>query len=617
MPAYSLFPRLSRLSGPSRRAAAFIALSAILGLAFWNYVPPGAFHDDAIYWLLSQSLRQGRYILPSDPGEPVMVNYMPGYPLFLAVTAWMDGYGLARFWSWLCFVGSAVLAWKIARRLLGTGPGLWVLAWFAVQPLRVRYSAAVLSEPLFTFLVLASFWIYGKDGKRPGWSWLLCLLAGWSALVRPTGFLLGAALGADAALRKKFRLALGLLSAVILVQGGYSWAIQAATQEPSSFLGQWRFAVQGSPSGAIQEILRANARQYADLLGLLVAFPLGQWSRFLDSVPVAAESGTLAVAGCALWGWILMLRGPARSLGLFAAFQGLVLLFWLRPDPRYLDPLIFPFLLCLWTGLRGIGKKQDVPWKKAVVAAGVFLGLAMNVRGLWSPSLPMPESAFQGIRRLGADAVLASEISATVYLHTGRRGTGYPRIFDPDAMLDFLLERGVSHALVDEQARMPRPDPNDWNPVVRLVVSQPGRFARLDHFAQDGFSLYEIRVDTAAFRAAARFYRDGLKALEARDAARAEALFQSALRARPDMTSAHDRLAHLAFQRGDRREAKRRLEKSLRIWPGNPFARYHLFLVRRSLGEPGVSEDLEQARHLARQHGVWPLLWEMERQTAP
>jgi hypothetical protein len=82
----------------------------------------------------------------------------------------------------------------------------------------------------------------------------------------------------------------------------------------------------------------------------------------------------------------------------------------------------------------------------------------------------------------------------------------------------------------------------------------------------------------------------------------------------PDMTGAYDRLAQVSSRLGDGKLMVGYFTLALERWPISPLLRYHAFLMRRNLKDPGADRDLLTAKMVARQYGYWPLVWQIERE---
>lgn len=116
----------------------------------------------------------------------------PGYPLFLypfldpmPTYAALDAITRAQA---MLGVLSVFLAYLISRRFLGEGGAIAVAALSALSPHLATISTYVLSESLFTFLLLASVYAACRAFESGNYRWFAAagLVLGLSALTRPT-----------------------------------------------------------------------------------------------------------------------------------------------------------------------------------------------------------------------------------------------------------------------------------------------------------------------------------------------------------------------------------------------------------------------------------------------
>ncbi|MBI4396382.1 MAG: hypothetical protein HY548_04755 [Elusimicrobia bacterium] len=590
-----------------------MAVSAAASLLQWNYFPVGIFHDDAIYWLVSRALLGGSYVLPSDPSGVPLVNYLPGYPLFLSLFSWTGDPLFGRLASWFCTAGSVGLAWVLIKRHFGAAAGLWVLAWAVLQPIPLRYGTTLMSEPFYIFLSLMVFWIYEQVRESPAMrkDWLLAFLAGFSCWVRPMGVLLAAALIADALLRRRFRRGALVFAAVLIFQGGLSLWTFSRSQEASSFLGQWRFALQHAPASALAGTAWDNLAYYGDVLAYLVLFPFGKWSSVLQRIPMMETVLKAGILGAALWGWVVTWKSPRRAWSLYFLFYLMLIVFWLRPDHRYIAPLA-PFAVLFFCSAFFLESRPVSfgRWGKGFVLAAVVLCSAVNFRGMaasFNGDGPrLPEEVYRWVRAHTApEAVIAGNMASTLFLYTHRRGIDFSRTYDPEEFLRDLVEKGVSYVLVSDVVPAPPsrlPDVNDWSPFASLMVTHPGWFRTVKRFPDDQMTLHSVTVDPRRFREAHTFYQEGARAEAKGEIGQAETLLKAALALEPGLVGAYDRLAHLAASAGDFDEAEKRLTRALAAWPSFPLAYEHRALVRARLGDSRASGDSAEAERLARRY---------------
>jgi 4-amino-4-deoxy-L-arabinose transferase-like glycosyltransferase len=190
-------------STPEARWLTAIALLALALRVVWVLYAarqPQQLHDPLFYALYGERIARGYgYTTISD--EPT-AYYPIGYPAMLAAlfavvlhTPIPDNLiKTAAFFQVFLGVATVVLVYHVARRLFGATVGLLAALWIAVFPNLIYHTAAILSETLFNFLVLAAlavlFWSGWPRGRLERWQLIAFgALIGLSALVRPISLL--------------------------------------------------------------------------------------------------------------------------------------------------------------------------------------------------------------------------------------------------------------------------------------------------------------------------------------------------------------------------------------------------------------------------------------------
>ncbi|MEO8160467.1 MAG: phospholipid carrier-dependent glycosyltransferase, partial [Arenimonas sp.] len=117
----------------------------------------------------------------------------PGYPLFLLLAGhpqpdagWLHRVVLLQA---LLGIGSVLLAWLVARAFLARGPALLAALVVAIHPWLATSGTYLLSESLFTFLLLATVLLALRaysPGAQPWRALLAGVACGVCSLVRPT-----------------------------------------------------------------------------------------------------------------------------------------------------------------------------------------------------------------------------------------------------------------------------------------------------------------------------------------------------------------------------------------------------------------------------------------------
>lgn len=174
-------PALDRRDG-----ALFAGALALRAAHAWSaglaWPPAG---DSFEYWRFALSLvEDGVYSGPNG----VLATRMPGYPLFLAFVRLLFGASPAAVIAVQCLLGAAacVLVRRLARRVAPEGWAWAAGALAAVYGGLVTPAAMLLSESLYSFVLVLSGWaLYREDWTPLVRTVAFALLSGFLYLVRP------------------------------------------------------------------------------------------------------------------------------------------------------------------------------------------------------------------------------------------------------------------------------------------------------------------------------------------------------------------------------------------------------------------------------------------------
>lgn len=158
------------------RVLVFGALVTLaLGLSlrdFYSY--QFGFQPDALdYWLLAHGLINGpAFGLNFDPFAPVPTHYPFGFPMLLIpfVLAAPTDFALPQWLSLAATVTSAGIlywGWRSLVPMYGNGWRIAVTAMFLLAPTTISHTRVVLSEPVFTTMVLLALWFAVRLARSP------------------------------------------------------------------------------------------------------------------------------------------------------------------------------------------------------------------------------------------------------------------------------------------------------------------------------------------------------------------------------------------------------------------------------------------------------------------
>jgi hypothetical protein len=189
-----------------------------------GYVPH---HDDRSYLLHALALVRGHAYPVFHAGHhPVPTAYRaPGFPVLLAGAHALLGPELSAERAAQVGVGAAVavLVAVVAGQIWGRRTALLAGALAALSPVLVLFDASLISEPLFTALMLGAMACALHARGRPGWAAGAGALAGAAALTRPEGLAVAAAVALCAGGRRA-----GVVALVAALACVAPWTIRNA-----------------------------------------------------------------------------------------------------------------------------------------------------------------------------------------------------------------------------------------------------------------------------------------------------------------------------------------------------------------------------------------------------
>ena len=356
---------------PRPAIVAALALAALLlavhvGLA-WRLRPLWIdVGDDATYVLLGRSLRSLAYRSIYLAGAPQHVQYPPGFPALLATIGAVLGERVAAFAAVQALLSAAALAlvFDAARRRWSLQLALLLLAACAVNPLLVTSAPLLLSETPFLALCALSLWATARDGPSPRWLVLAVAAAIAAALTRTAGVALVVALLLTWCSERRWRAALVLLAAAVVVLGGwfvwtalaprdalhYSYGADLArgyggAPIPSTGVAAPAAAPAGALAGAMRGVVGRVVRYLTQIVPSWLPVPTLAHTR-VDNVAWLGVIVGFGAAGV----WALWRRW--RAAALFLACYAAVLAAWPWALDRLLTPALPFVILALLAGIR-------------------------------------------------------------------------------------------------------------------------------------------------------------------------------------------------------------------------------------------------------------------------
>lgn len=340
-----------RGSGFSGWTAAVVLLHVLLGLLVYEPVLL-ANGDNAGYMILAEALRSGEgYRDLHLPGMPIHTKFPPLYPALLAVLGWLGGLQLFKLAS-LALTSTAVgLTTLLGRRWLGARGAVLAGGLLAVNPLLLEYGHHVMSEALFTALLMASLYAVARSEEGPGgrreaddapggsrasrrWWWLGLAAAVAALLTRTVGLALLLGLALYPLFRGSKRRSASAAATVLAATGGWALFQRLAAPGRPGYLKEWLMVHPYDPAAGT-----------VGLAGMAERAAINLWTYVSWLFPSAVTGLAEGHAG-----------GGALVAAVGVGLSVLVLAGWLarcrpRPGPAELTVLLYVAILAVWPSL--------------------------------------------------------------------------------------------------------------------------------------------------------------------------------------------------------------------------------------------------------------------------
>ena len=341
-----------------------------------------------------------------------------------------------------------------------------VLLW-EFNPTTVHLATSVLSEPCFLFLCLCLFLClrnFLNTRRGNGLPFLMGLLCGWAALVRPQGCVLLPAVALGLAYEKEWRAFRSFTAVSATLWGGVLLRNHLVSHEVAGYMSSWRDIL---PALGVNYGL--FFRHMADVLRAMIfdgllAFP---WPAGSPAVVAASFLFFLSYAAGVNHSEKnkTMAGGLSAAVNIFVLFYLLIHLLWSAVDPRYFLPLL-PFL----TSFAILGLRASFPRRRISNAAiGVILSFVFLSYGLQNAHAlnetrhrpiedRVPMATYRWMEGHLSDASFTLAFSAyPLCLYAHEHTVPFLPSDDKEQFRYLLLRRGITHVLIAPLPIVPSP----------------------------------------------------------------------------------------------------------------------------------------------------------------
>jgi hypothetical protein len=519
------------------RKLAFIALivAALIPSAMlawqWRSMPQAAvFHDDSIYLVTAKSLAVGDgYRIASFPSTPAQTKYPPLFAAVLSI-AWRISPDLPSVLTAVAFLVWAMLPLMVAACwFLYRYHGIteWEAAllcvWIAANPVAVMFGLLVMSELIFTALIVLAVLFADKAlAQGPKTAFYAGLIGGAAFLTRSAAVPLLITAPAVFLWKKQPRSAAWFVAGMLpCVAGWQLWSSMnriagddMVTSFYTNYIGYYLADIAGSDLGAM---MWGNFSAIVKAVGELVVF---DDSITFGTLTLSRLTTAAAVAGS------LRLVGNGRFQH-FAAFAIVYLLQFVAwdfpPNYRFVLPLLPLIAVAVLTEFSHLLEIVSKAWRKgtgdkavacvAGILIAAWLGYMVNHIGFglmtFVPSVMTAHAQIREGQRSAvkwiaentpADARILSYRDPMLFLETRRQGVSLrnpPNVFKNSdgqeyfqkEVLEQVSRFGITYVL-NSATDFHMDAPERMRPAMSKVLSDASRFKPV--FKGDGASVYQV-----------------------------------------------------------------------------------------------------------------------------
>ena len=406
---------LSRGAQRAMIAAFFFVLAVVYALA-WFLPAIGLEHDDATYLITARAIATGHgYTIGSLPNPIPQTKFPPLFPVLLAVLTlvsqqaqWLKLLPLAGTAAWLVLTHKLLLKMGASKNA-----ALLLVGLTAASPTVVFLSTNLLPQSFFALLATAALLVLLEERTL-----LAGALAGLATLTQSAGVPLIAACILTLVVRRRFRGALILAAAAMLIAAPwFGWSLAHVTHDGNHTTDATSNILTGLAANEKLVVLGSN-------LLFLFASPI---SLLTGITNVFSMIGTVAILF-----WCFYVR---RQLvpDLFVALYCLALLCWISPPQRSVAPILPLVLWIVWRVFRLIELREALAAVVLIVAAialwadatRIFAARATGefaVEGTSADNWSEMRKLFGFVRaNTPRDSILVANLDGAFFLNTGRK----------------------------------------------------------------------------------------------------------------------------------------------------------------------------------------------------
>lgn len=366
-------------------AIGLLVLHVILAWLLRDQIGMG--NDDAMYIQLSRSLRVFGYREEFLIGAPWHSQYPPLYAMLLAVISTLAGerVDVLIAASTLLSAGALLLIFDAVRRLWSPLLALMVLTVGAVNYFLLEAAGDIGTEAPYMALSALSFWFLSQRSDTKTSIVLAGAAAIAAALTRSVGVALVASLLLLWLIERRYHrvIMLGIMSA-LFVGSWLIWTVVSPVRESGrSYVGEAsqliRSSAKSSERTARPSFLPVRHLVRSTRVYLAGALPTRMHVPTISGTSVDNVVWLLLFAVCSVVGALTIWRTAWRSTVIYLLLYVGLLVVWIWPVARFLDPIL-PFLfLTLLAGAAALGKRM-LP--RAPLAPAVALTVVITASSL-------------------------------------------------------------------------------------------------------------------------------------------------------------------------------------------------------------------------------------------